>query len=421
MRTAQNILILLTIAAVSLTARQKSDRAIVDKFEKTVKVLYRAADSAKTVQECADINTSIDELQKEFADHKILLDRSLYPDDYSKSIANLKGRLLIRQKDLGVIETQITRIVELESQVRELSGKILNLTQENERLMGTVKTLSTSYTLSNEADKAIFDSLNTTINKLRLNLKERDNLIFALVDSLFMQYDKSVASMSDVEKQGISGKLERRNVLTEIKKSITDNLRFLESTNLTPNDYSEIARQHQRFASQWKGLGPKLTSIYLTGKQKKNEVTVVDSLLSTWSAQVDLGIWKSLASLLRKGNIQLKPFSNSADFTTNFLEYIDTEIKNVKQEAEDVRAKRYNTFNDMVWKTDLKPLWLPVLVESGKITSDQKTEIENRFKSWQSAITPVSPIVYGLLIILFAIVLWSLSRYFRKKPGVSQR
>ena len=421
MRTAQNIVILLTIAAVSLTARQKSDRAIVDKFEKTVKVLYRAADSAKTVQECADINTSIDELQKEFADHKILLDRSLYPDDYSKSIANLKGRLLIRQKDLGVIETQITRIVELESQVRELSGKILNLTQENERLMGTVKTLSTSYALSNEADKAIFDSLNTTIKKLRLNLKERDNLIFALVDSLFMQYDKSVVSMSDVEKQGISGKLERRNVLTEIKKSITDNLRFLESTNLTPNDYSEIVRQHQRFASQWKGLGPKLTSIYLTGKQKKNEVTVVDSLLSTWSAQVDLGIWKSLASLLRKGNIQLKPFSNGSDFTSNFLEYIDTEIKNVKQEAEDVRAKRYNTFNDLVWKTDLKPLWLPVLVESGKITSDQKTEIENRFKSWQSAITPVSPIIYGLIIILFAIVLWSLSRYIGKKPGVSQR
>ena len=420
MRTAQNIIVLLTIAAVSLTARQKSDRAIVDKFEKTVKVLYRAADSAKTVQECADINTSIDELQKEFADHKILLDRSLYPDDYLKSIANLKGHLLIRQKDLGVIETQITRIVELESQVRELSGKILNLTQENERLMGTVKTLSTSYALSNAADNSLFDSLNTTINKLRLNLKERDNLIFALVDSLFMQYDKSVVSMSDVEKQGISGKLERRNVLTEIKKSIADNVRFLESTNLTPSDYSEIVRQHQRFVSQWKGLGPKLTSIYLTGKQKKNEVTVVDSLLSTWSAQVDLGIWRSLASLLKKGNIQLKPFSNGSDFTSNFLEYVDTEIKNVKQEAEDVRAKRYNTFNDLVWKTDLKPLWLPVLVESGKITSDQKTEIENRFKSWQSAITPVSPIVYGLLIILFAIVLWSLSHYFRKKPGTSQ-
>ena len=420
MRTAQHIVILLIIAAVSLTARQKSDRAIVDKFEKTVKVLFRTADSAKTVQDCADINASIDELQKEFADHKELLDRSLYPDDYSKTLANLRGRLLVRQKDLGVIETQMRRIVELESQVQELSGKISNLTQENERLMGTVKVLTTSYALGKEADRTMFDSLNTIITRLRLNLKARDNLIFALVDSLFMQYDKNVTAMSDVEKQGISGKFERRNVLTEIKKSISDNLRFLESTNLTPNDYSEIVRQHQRFTSQWKGLGPKLTSIYLTGKQKKNEVALIDSMLSTWSAKVEVSTWKALAVLLEKGKIQLKPFSNGSEFTVNFLEFAEAEIKNVKNEPEDVRAKRYNTFNDLVWKTDLKPLWLPVLAESGKITAEQKTEIENRFKSWQSAITPVSPIVYGLIVILLAIVLWSMSRYFRKTPFTSK-
>jgi hypothetical protein len=420
MRTAQNIVLLLIIAAVSLTARQKSDRVIVDKFEKTVKVLYQAADSAKTVQDCADINASIDELEKEFLPHKPLLDRALYPDDYTKTITNLKGRLLVRQKDLGVIETQITRIVELENQVRELSGRISNLTQENERLMGTVKTLSTSYTVSKETNKVLFDSLNIVITKLRQNLKERDNLIFALLDSLFMQYDKSVASMNDVEKQGISGKLERRNVLTNIKKSIADNLQFLESTNLTPNDYAEIARQHQRFASQWKGLGPKLASIYLSGKQKKNEVALIDSMLSTWSAKVDLSTWKTLTSLMNKGGIQLKPFSNGNEFTANFLEFVDAEIKNVKQEPEDVRAKRYNTFNDIVWKTDLKPLWLPVLVESGKITADQKTEIENQFKLWQSAITPVSPIIYVLVVILIAIVIWSLSRYMRKKPIVTK-
>jgi hypothetical protein len=74
----------------------------------------------------------------------------------------------------------------------------------------------------------------------------------------------------------------------------------------------------------------------------------------------------------------------------------------------------------MAWKTDLKPLWLPVLVESGKITADQKTEIENRFKSWQSALTPVSPIVYGLIVVLLVIVFWSLSRYSRKKPIITK-
>jgi hypothetical protein len=123
---------------------------------------------------------------------------------------------------------------------------------------------------------------------------------------------------------------------------------------------------------------------------------------------------------MTKGGVQLKPFSNGAEFIANFSEYVDGEIKNPKQEPEDVRAKRYNTFNDIVWKTDLNPVWLPVLVESGKITTDQKAEIEKQFGLWHSAVTPVSPIVYGLVVIIMAIVIWSLARSFRKKPAVTK-
>jgi hypothetical protein len=414
MKTAKNILILLIISAVSLTARQKSDRATVDKFEKTVKELYRSSDSAKTVQDCADIGASIDELEKEFEPHKVLLDRSLYPDDYSKTITNLKGRLLVRQKDLGVIETQFVRISELEGQVRELSGKIANLTQENDKLMGDAKNLQAAVT----TDQALFDSLKSVINKLQQNLKDRDNLIFALLDSLFMQYDKNVASMNDMEKQGISGKLERRNVLTSIKKSISDNLKFLESTNLTPGDYAQIAKQHQKFSGQWKGLGPKLANIYLSGKQKKNEVALIDSMLSTWSVKVDESTWKALASLMKKGGVELKPFSNGTELTANFTEFVSNETSNPKQEPGDVLAKRFNTFNDIVWKTDFEPTWLQVLTESGKITADQKATIEKQYEQWQGAVTPVSPIVYVLLVVVIAIIAWSLSRYMRKKPAV---
>jgi hypothetical protein len=406
------------IAVVSMTAQQISDRAIVDKFTKTVKELYRTSDSAKSAQDCADINASIEEMEKEFASHKGLLDRALYPDDYSKTITNLKGRLLVRQKDLGVIETQIVRIAELESQVRELSSKINDLTNENEKLLGEVKNLQRAHLLNMEAaamDRALLDSLKILVSRLRKNLKERDNLIFALVDSLFMQYDKDVASMNDVEKQGISVRLGRRNVLTNIKKSIADNLKFLESTDLSPNDYAEIARQNQRFSSQWNGLRPKIASIYLGGKQKKNEAVLIDSMLSTWSSRVDQSTWKALRALLEKGGIQLKPFSSGDEFAGNFSGFAAAEISNTKQEPSDVRLKRFNTFNDLVWKTDLEPTWLPVLVGSGKITANQKAEIEKKFESWHSAVTPVSPVVYVLVAALLLLLLWSLNRYVRKK------
>ena len=403
------------IVVASMTAQQISDRAIVDRFTKSVKELFRDVDSAQSAHDCADVNALIEEMEKEFAAHKELLDRALYPDDYSKTITNLKGRLLVRQKDLGVIETQLVRIAALESQVRELSGRIDDMSTE-------VTNLQRAHLLNMEAaamDRALLDSLKIVISRLRQSLRERDNLIFALVDSLFMQYDKDVASMNDVEKQGISVRLERRNVLTNIKKSLEDNLKFLESKNLSPNDYAEIARQNQRFSSQWNGLRPKITSIYLGGRKKNKEAVLIDSMLATWSSKVDQGTWNALRVLLEKGGIQVKPFSSGDEFTGNFSEFVAAEISNAKQEPGDVRLKRFNTFNDSVWKTDLEPTWLPVLAGSGKITANQKDEIEKEFGSWQSAIAPVSPLVYIVVAILLLMLLWSLNRYVRKKSSAN--
>jgi uncharacterized coiled-coil DUF342 family protein len=422
MKTVFSVLILTLMVVVSLPA-QHSDRAIVDKFEKTVKELNRIVDSAKAVQDCADISASVAELEKEFDQHKELLDKALYPDDYAKTIMNLKGHLMVRQKDIGVIEIQLVRISELETQVRELSGKIDKLSADNERLMNDAKNLNAtaaSMQATVTSNKALFDSLNQVIGKLRQNLKERDDLIFSLLDSLFMQYDKSVTSMNDVEKSGVYGKLERRNVLTNIKKSISDNLAFLESTTLTPADFAQIAKQHQKFSSQWKGIGPKLASIYLTGKQKKNEVAMIDTMLATWSTKVDQSTWKALAALLSKNGVELKPFANGNEFSNALIAFVDNEISNPKKEADDVRLKRFNTFNDGAWNTDLKTTWLPVMAESGKITKEQKETIEKKVEAWHGAVTPVSWLTYLLIILLIILVVWALMRYTRKSPAVKK-
>jgi hypothetical protein len=254
------------------------------------------------------------------------------------------------------------------------------------------------------------------INKLRQNLIDRDEVIFALVDSLFLQYDKNIANMTDVEKQSIYGKLERRNVFTGLKKSIEDNLKFLRSTNLTPADYVEIARQNNQFTSQWKGVGPKLANIYLSGKKKTDEVAQIDSLLGVWSKEVDRSNWGTLNTILTKNGINIKPFNNGDEFTTNFTGYIDELIKNEMDEPEDVRAKQFNAFNDNVWKNNIKPTWLPVLLESGKLTEEQVQKIENAMDNWKSAVSPISPLVYiGIAVVFIAIVIGLVMR-LRKKP-----
>jgi endonuclease III len=407
MKTTFHLFILVLIGACALQARQISERMIVNKFEESMKELHLFADSAKTVQDCAEISSMAEEIEKKYTDKKDLLDRSLYPDDFNKTFEKLRGKLMIRRNDLGVIETQYARITSLEAQVLGLSNKVDSLNQENEKLLGDIKRLSS---------KSRIDSLQAVITKLRQNLKERDQVIFSLVDSLFLQYDKNISDMSDIEKQSIYGKLERRNVFTGIKKSIEDNLRFLQSTHLTPNDYVEISRQNNQFTSQWKGVGPKLANIYLAGKKKTGEVAQIDSMLTIWSKEVDRSNWASLNTLLNQNGIVLKAFSNGDEFTSHFTEYIDSLVKNTNQEPEDIRAKRFNTFNDALWKNNLKTTWLPVLVESGKLTADQNNKIGKSVDSWESAVAPFSPILYVVIVIFIIAVIFGLAMRFRKKP-----
>ena len=222
--------------------------------------------------------------------------------------------------------------------------------------------------------------------------------------------------MNDVEKQGVLGKLERRNVLSSIKKSISDNLQFLESTSLTAKDYAEIARQHNRFESQWKGIGPKLANIYLSGKQKKNEVAVIDTMLATWSAKVNQDTWKTLTAMFEKDGIALTPFSNGEEFYQSFGAYLDEELKNPKGEAKDIRSKRFNNFYTTIWTPELEPTWLPVLVETGSITADQKLDIEKKVEAWRSSIAPMSWIYYVIIGLVLIVLLRAISKFVQKKP-----
>ncbi|MBP8976596.1 MAG: hypothetical protein KBG83_07760 [Bacteroidetes bacterium] len=412
------LFLLVPFLLVSVTNAQiRSDRAIVDQFEKKVQEITHLIDGAQTAQECAEISDMIDELEKENMEQKDLLDKALYPDDFKTTLINLRGRLTIRQNDIGVIESQFQRIMDLELQVRELAGLIDSLSQQNDQLLKAAKALTASAAI----DAAVTDSLNKVIIKLRQSLQERDKLIFALLDSVFLQYDKDVASMSDVEKQRLYGKLERRNVLTNIKKAIIDNIQFLETTNLTPADYVEITRQQSEFKKQWEAFGPKLAKIYIVDKKRKSETAVVDSLLLTWEQKVHEGTWKSLATLFSDNGFPLMSFASGDEFYIVLTNYINEEIKNTKQEPENVRSKRYNDFEEKIWDSSLKS-WLPALVESGKLTEEQRVGIEDKIEEWKSSVTPTSWVIYVIVALVLVILVITLVRFAasRKKEPTNE-
>ena len=408
----------LFIAAVLSPAQQKSDYATVKEFQGLTKSITKATDEAKTVQDCADIAATIDQMEKDFKDDKLLLDKALYPDDYSKTLELMRGRLMIRQKDLGVIESQFIRITELETQVRELSGQVAKLTGENDKLMSDIERIKGNIqklSAQDMSNAALTDSLKSVIGKLQKQLQNRDQLIFALVDSLFMQYDKNIADMKDIEKSGIAVKLERHSVFSNIKRSVEDNIKFLETTSLKGNDLVKIVQQQQRFQSQWKGLGPKLAVVYLGGKKKTNEAGEIDMLLAKWGTKVDDAMLRSLNQLFKDNGFIVKEFANAQEFAENFTAFVEEQIQNPKKETDDVRLKSFTNFDDNLWRGDLGVSWLPALAEVGKISETQKKDIDAKVEQWRSAVSPgVSWLTYVLILLAVALAVMVTLRFFRK-------
>jgi hypothetical protein len=391
-------------------AQEKSDYEVIQSFKKKLNEIQKSIESASTVQECVDIASRIDDLETEYADNVALLDKALYPDGYKGKILNTRTQLKLAQEKLGIIETQFARIAALEAQVKTLTDNVDKLTGENANLLLQVQQLGETAkgtAAGMEANKSIIDSLKKVIGRLRNNIKERDDMIFALVDSLFMQYDKSVTSMKDVEKQHLAGKLERRNVFANIKRSVEDNLAFLQSTALTSKDLVEMIKEQKKFASQWKAFGAKLGGLYEPGKKGANQILDVQSMIDEWGKRADATFWRGLNLAFRDRALAVKIFNSGAEFKSNLISFIDDEIKSSNTEMKDESLKRYQLFYDSLWTTELAPAWIPLLVDSARISDGDRKDIEGKVDEWGKAVHPPRMWIYiiiGVVVLFIAYV-----------------
>ncbi|HEY6952619.1 MAG TPA: hypothetical protein VI758_09430 [Bacteroidota bacterium] len=396
-----------------VSAQEQSDYEVIQGFKLKLNDIQKAIEKASTVQECVDIATRIDDLEKEYAANVTLLDKALYPDGYKGRITTVRTQLKLSQDKLGIIETQFARITDLEAQVKTLTDKVDKLTGENADLLQQVQKMGEAVKGAG-AGKNMIDSLNRVINRLRNNIKDRDAMIFALVDSLFLQYDKSVTSMKDVEKQSLAGRLERRNVFSNIRKSIEDNIAFLQTTSLTSKDLVQMINEQKRFASQWKAFGAKLQGLYQPGNKGANQVKDVDALIDDWGKRADATFWRGLNLAFQERGMAVKPFNSGTDFKTNLIDFINGEIKNAGTDKKEESFKLYTSFHDSLWVTELKPAWIPLLVDSGRISDADRQEIESQVDHWGSAVSPSRLWIYLLILVVVLVTAYVMFR--RKTP-----
>ena len=91
----------------------QSDREIVDNFKKEYSKIESEIKSATTLDELNTVIAQINSFKENYAQHKDLLDKSLYPDNYNESIDKLNKAYLLRQGDFTTIDVLQTQVGEL--------------------------------------------------------------------------------------------------------------------------------------------------------------------------------------------------------------------------------------------------------------------------------------------------------------------
>ncbi len=414
-RQGVNLVAVILIGFVcSAAAQPKSDFEIVKSFQAKYKAIKEAIREAKTVQECAEISANIADLEKEYAADTTLLNSALYPNKYDDEISNVQVDLQMTQSRLGIIESQVNRISELEFQVRTLSGRVDSLTNANSKLMASLDVMANALV----KNKSVIDSLNRIISRLRHGLRERDAAIFALVDSMFTQYGTNIQTLPENQKGMLIGKMQRHNVVGAIRQAAEQNLKFLETTELTGNDLVQMLKEQHKFSSYWKGLGPRLATLYVNSRDRKRDVANIDTVIALWGRKADSTLWAGLYKEFTDNKIPVDTFSNASEFVTSLSNYFDTQGGNLKAPGTE-RVSRLRYFLNHVWDPSINSQWLPMLVNEGILTQAQDNQLQNKLIAWKEASKPSYTLFYIVIIlVLVAILVFFLRR--RKSMPHSQ-
>ncbi len=388
----------------SYTTFAQSDYEIVQNFKNKAMAIDDSIKNAASLEELQSAGNKIDQLRSEYSDKRELLDKSLYPLNFSKTFENLQMAYDLRKGDFTKIDVLTTQVSGLREQV-----DVLN--QRNTDLISRVQTLESE----SKRDKSRITQLERTVADLKASLQKRDELVISMIDSLIPPSYRQKSELSSQEKQKVYSEAQKNNVLNNVKKSLEDNIKFLQVATLTPEDLNQIKKQQEQFAKLWKSVGPKLVSIYSEKNAGTNELKEIDQSFTTWKATLNQQAWNSVRLTFQDYGINLQKFSSGKEFTETAANFINDEIKNVGIKNSGDSQITYKSFADSAWYGQVKPTWVPYLLENNMFTEAQKDTIENKISKWKDSLYGSGfnwlYIVIGVLVVVIAILI-----IFRFKP-----
>jgi len=405
---------ILALLLMSLTAAaQESDFAVKQSFENRILEIKKAIDGATSVATLDSIKTDITKLEGDFGGKREFLDRSLYPHTYDEALTELKDIHLITYDRVYLIQTQGIRLSDLQAQLTAMSLQIDTLTNEKNRLFAELA-----------QSKKTQSELREVARRLNSSLDAKDRLIFAMTDSIFLPYGKDLNQASEMQKEAVGKKLAQANVLTRVNEIATDNIRFLESTQLQPKDYANLIDQHEQFATKWNGLREKMVAVALppsarpvSATKTKGGVPVVttaapqpgaqvDSVVNAWNLKLQESLMASIGKEFTTNGIALQPFNDARTFSQSVRAYIAT----LKTSGQDPTV-----FVDKVWKERIDREWRDVLSKESMLGKAEYAALDQLVSELHAEQVGGQFYLYVVLVLALVVAIWWF--FFRKPRG----
>lgn len=398
------VFVFLLLAGLINISNAQSDREIVDNFKAEYSAIEKSIKDATSLQELQPVADKISSLNSNFLPHKDLLDKSLYPDKYDESIDKLNKAYLLRQGDFSTIDVLQTEVGELKQQV-----EVLN--QRNNELLSQVQRLEAQ----REKDAKTIKKLEKLVTELRASIRERDDLVLAMIDSLMPPTMRDKDAFTTEDKSEVANQEQKDNVLNNIKVTIRDNIKFIKATSLKPDDLKEIKEQQNDFVDKWQKVGVRLVEVYADDKKKSEELKQIDDLFNDWNAAVRQEAWESINEEFSLNGIELRSFKNGEDFTASVETFIGDELKNLGVKSNEDSKKIYAQFVDSTWFKTIQPVWMNYLIENKMITDANKNNMENKIAEWKNALFPSSWWIY-VMIAVVVIAAAAIYFFIKRKP-----
>lgn len=384
----------------------QSDYEKVQDYKTQTKKIEQEIKIASSLADLNDLARSVEQLRSKYSSEKDLLDKSLYPDNFNSSLEKLIVAIDLRKGDFQTIRDLSIQVTYLKDQVDELNAA-------NADLISQIKTLKRQ----ESKDAKTIKSLQNLTKQLKSSLRQRDELVKTVVDSLLADFIKQpIESDGEIQVKSYK-KSEQSNLIYNLQRTVLDNIQFVKVTEMTPEDMAEIKEQQNDFSKMWRKIGPKLVSIYSAKNERTAELNYIEDLNSEWRNEIDSQIWKSINKEFREKNIAVLPFNNGQEFADRIKEFINEEITKVDSRTDKEKADVYFAFSDSVWSEKIKPTWLPILLDNKLITEAQKDTIENNIDQWGQKINRfIIPLWIYFVGVIALIGIISLI-FFRKKSN----